>query len=308
MYMFNSITATSSSMVYLNPITFKSSNVCTSLLDENSTARNSISETLSIARSSYVERKYGGGCGGDGWTKMAYLNMADTNSQCPPNWRLKTTGVRGCGRNISTYYSCESAHFRNAELPYNRVCGRIIAFQKGHTDGFDAYIFNRASTIETAYSAGVLLSHGPAGSRQHIWTFSSGIYKYSTGQVIRSSICPCTISGLSWPHSIPPFVGNDYFCDSGNPGPNYDEDTVYAEDPLWDGAGCPPTSSCCQFNNPPWFYTSLPTTTTDDIEVRLCITGHSEDVLVTLIELYVTYIEIIDKRTINKRFRNSLNS
>ena len=59
---------------------------------------------------------------------------------------------------------------------------------------------------------------------------------------------------------VPSFVGEDYFCDSGNE--EYDQDTDsniigYFGDPLWDGAGCGPHSAeCCMFNNPPWFYTS----------------------------------------------------
>ena len=42
-------------------------------------------------------------------------------------------------------------------------------------------------------------------------------------------------------------------------------------------------------NNPPWFCTSLPDSTTDDLEVRICgdkTTAH-EDTLITRLELYV---------------------
>ena len=38
-------------------------------------------------------------------------------------------------------------------------------------------------------------------------------------------------------------------------------------DPLWDGQGCGPTSSCCTFNSPPWFNVQLSSPTTDDIEM-----------------------------------------
>ena len=38
-------------------------------------------------------------CGGDGGlTRVAYLNMSDPNQQCPSNWTLTTSPVRGCGR------------------------------------------------------------------------------------------------------------------------------------------------------------------------------------------------------------------
>ena len=63
----------------------------------------------------------------------------------------------------------------------------------------------------------------------------------------------------------------------------------FPDDPLWDGAGCRGTSTCCRFNKPPWFCTSLPTATTADLEVRIC--GDQESIndqeYINLIELYV---------------------
>ena len=35
--------------------------------------------------------------------------------------------------------------------------------------------------------------------------------------------------------------------------------------------GCSGGSSCCQFNNPPWFCKTLPQST-DDLEIRICNT------------------------------------
>ena len=62
----------------------------------------------------------------------------------------------------------------------------------------------------------------------------------------------------------------------------------YGDDPLWDGAGCGPNSDCCDFNDPPWFRKQLPSTTTDNIEMRLCRAGApDEDTPVEIIEIYV---------------------
>ena len=90
-------------------------------------------------------------------------------------------------------------------------------------------------------------------------------------------------------HQIPSFVGNNYFCDTGNRGPNPTAFTTYPDDPLWDGEGCGPTSSCCQLNNPPWFCTTLPQPTTDDLEVRVCgvQSRTNEDSLTTLVDISV---------------------
>ena len=58
------------------------------------------------------------------------------------------------------------------------------------------------------------------------------------------------------------------FCDTGS-ADNF-QHIFYGDDPLWDGAGCGPNNNCCDLNNPPWFRKQLPSTTTDNIEMRFC--------------------------------------
>ena len=76
-----------------------------------------------------------------------------------------------------------------------------------------------------------------------------------------------------------------YFCESGvNSG--YPRQVFYQEDPLWDGEGCGSSSSCCSFNNPPYFTKTLPSPTSDPIEARLCwLDIHGSPI--EFIELYV---------------------
>jgi len=86
--------------------------------------------------------------------------------------------------------------------------------------------------------------------------------------------------------SAPPFVGNDYFCDSGSQS-NHWNHILYASDPLWDGQGgelnFPPGVTA------PWFCKQLPQTTTDDIEIRICGNegAFNDDTPVEIIELYI---------------------
>ncbi len=47
------------------------------------------------------------------------------------------------------------------------------------------------------------------------------------------------------------------FCETGSR--QAWQNILYSEDPLWDGQGCGLTSSCCQFNSPPWFCKKLAT-------------------------------------------------
>ena len=120
--------------------------------------------------------------------------------------------------------------------------------------------------INYSYVDGVSLTYGSL--RQHIWTFANAIDEASADN--DRSRCSCTDS--SHPNTPPLFVGNEYFCETGvPPGQGWSSGTFFANDSLWDGQGCGPTSTCCTFNNPPWFCKQLPHSTNVDLEVRL---GH----------------------------------
>ena len=105
------------------------------------------------------------------------------------------------------------------------------------------------------------------------------------------SICPCSNFNERYTvDRVPLFVGNDYFCETGvPPGQRFDSSTFHVDDPLWDGGGCGPTSTCCTFNNPPWFCKQLPQPTNADLEVRLCSLHEaaSENTPIELIEIYI---------------------
>ena len=165
---------------------------------------------------------------------------------------------------------------------YTRVCGTIKAYQYDETEGFAAYNDRKVTTIDGAYMDGISLTHG--SPRQHIWTFASGLAEVNQDyQSPRHYDCPCETEERN-NTDIPPFVGDDYFCESGNLG-NYDG--FHPDDPLWDGEGCRTHSKCCSFNNPPYFIKQLPYPTRDDIEVRLCQQDSLGDTPIEFIELYV---------------------
>ena len=163
------------------------------------------------------------------------------------------------------------------------MCGRIRGYQFGATGAF----IHRRQGIDSYYVHGVSLTHGGARNRQHIWTFASGLSEVTTHY---SEACPCN-TAASNVVVVPVFVGNDYFCESGlhSEWNNRYYGVLLADDVLWDGRNCTSTSTCCQFNNPPWFTKILPTATTNDIELRICtmISPYHSDIPLELIELYV---------------------
>ena len=227
-------------------------------------------------------------CGSLSWTRVANLDMRDPGSICPTNWTLHTSPVRGCGQTQIGYYTCDSTFFTVSSQNYSRVCGRILAYQVGSTDAFHSSVSLGRISIDSAYVDGVSVTHGPVGSRKHIWTFAAALYDEDPSYQFNHN-CFCTNTRYSWPYQLPSFIQNNYFCDTGNPGPQFSYSTYYSDDPLWDGAGCGEDSTCCQFNNPPWFYSTLPQATMDDVEVRLCfsVTSNLENIIVYLLEIFV---------------------
>ena len=87
---------------------------------------------------------------------------------------------------------------------------------------------------------------------------------------------------------IPPFVGNDYFFESGTNAAYTGQRSFYGADPLWDGENCA-SNNCCQLNNPPYFTKILPAPTTDNIELRICAwhDGNHSDTPIDQVDLYV---------------------
>ena len=219
-------------------------------------------------------------CGGvtGGWVRVGYLDMTNTSHQCPSDFtEHNDSNMRTC-RKADTSAGCGSV-MMDVPYQYSRVCGRIRAYQVGTTNAFQG---RSDPSIDSNYVDGVSLTRG--SPRQHIWTFVSGLQE-SVGY--GPSGCPCNDAGAPSP---PDFVGNDYFCDSGNPHFVSRNLTVYSDDPLWDGRGCVSTSTCCTFNNPPWFHKQLSVLTiADDIEIRVCTDQRPDDenVFIEIIEIYV---------------------
>ena len=244
-------------------------------MEERKRARNEIHRTISSVITSINI------CNGTpGWRRITFINMTDTSYNCPTGLNLTSYSKRTCGRS-HTNSGCSSTTFSVGGLPYSRVCGRIRGYQFGATTG----LFNRFNEdIDGYYVEGVSLTHGAAGSRQHIWTFAAGLSEVTT--IYPNSGCPCDTAPYS---VVPAFVGNDYFCESGLHSEWMHNFVLYPNDVLWDGQDCTSTSTCCQLNNPPWFTKNLLTNTTDDIELRICVeyTPSTEDVPLELIELYV---------------------
>ena len=213
-----------------------------------------------------------------GWMRVSHLDMRNSNEKCPKGLRLyQVNGVRACGRPTSSGGSCAGITFP-MEFKYSQVCGKVIGYQKGYPDG----------TYSTSDVDGVVLTHG--SSRNHLWSFIASPFEVvvTWGYFNKDYVyCPCSPTGKS----APSYVGNHYFCESGDrdTDDSYDVTRLYTGDRLWDGKQCSVLEHYCCCQGPPWFHRSLSHTTTDYIEMRLCFdqgTG-DEDSPVEQYEIYV---------------------
>ena len=213
-----------------------------------------------------------------GWMKVAYLDMTDDNQHCPPGFTTINSPTRTCGSPATK--KCVSAIFPVHGVRYGSVCGRIKAYQYKATVAFQPYYDNRSRTIDDAYVDGISITHG-SSPRKHIWTFAAALDETYCNRFV----CLCTRPDLPYSGVVPPFIGQDYFCETGS---RYRHIPVfYHDDPLWDGLRCGEPSTCCE-NNQPWFCKQLPQSTTDDIELRLCTHYSSdEDTPIQQFEIFV---------------------
>ena len=210
--------------------------------------------------------------------RVANLNFTDTNQNCPTGFRLITSPKRTCG---TPGRSCASTTFPLNGVKYSKVCGKIKAYQDSTPDAFHPYYLNSDLTIDNQYVDGISLTHGQQ-PRKHIWTFAAAVDEVHSNEYV----CPCTKIDTPYTGSVPPFIGQDYFCDTGSR--YHYQVRFFSADPLWDGSGCGSTNSCCSFNNPPWFCKQLPQPTTDDIEMRVCVDQRSgEDIAIETVVIYV---------------------
>ena len=218
-------------------------------------------------------------CGGHkgGWMRIADLDTS-RGDDCPSGWTNITTPVAACIA-PSSNAGCYSTNSSTLGIPYSKVCGMAVGYQKGNTDGFAA-VHHSTRSINGPFVDGVSITYGVP--RKHLWTYAIGL---SDSRNSSDYNCPCSKT----PGPLPPsFVHDNYYCESGvilRP-PYYE---YFTDDPVWDGEGCSSDNNCCSDPNLPWFHRQLPLTASEDIETRICHdeSSNSEDVLVKELQLYV---------------------
>ena len=232
-------------------------------------------------------------CDGEGgWTRVGYLNMSQSGATCPTGLTQRNfTNISHplCGRVANSTFNCASTNFSSNGLRYNKVCGQVRGYQFSRTQAFNNFQENDLISEEFSVD-GVSITHG-SNPRKHIWTYAAGRRENR----IDTRACPCNTGYNGSLDLNATFIGSHYYCESGvDPGIILlvSNNFLRANDPLWDGQQCDDAeSTCCPANSKmPWFYSSLDTQTSDDIELRVCSSRTSlnaGDAPLDITELYI---------------------
>ena len=213
------------------------------------------------------------------WIKVVKFDLTKEDN-CPKPWRkILINGTAMC--QSSRNRGCSSAVFSVNGIEYNKIRGMVRGYQKGSTDSFDPRRSYHVG-INGAYVDGVSITLA-SSPRKHVWTYASGL---SSDGYYPDFNCPCAV--VPGP-SPPSFVGENYYCDSGNQG-SFEYDTYHTDNPLWDGTGCENVNdNCCADVDAPWFHREFTTTRVENLEVRICANQKFdfEGVLIDQLALYV---------------------
>ena len=215
--------------------------------------------------------------------RVAYIDMRNSSHQCPSGLSLLTRSSNPRRVCDITSNLCVSKYFSVHGMNYSHVYGKIIAYQNNNPVG----LYYNSRSIDQLYVFGVSLTHGQ-NPRKHIWTFVG-----ATDETTRDPLFkyPCINTNIQSSVTIPSYVRNDYFCDTGLTNHYSFSSGLEADDPLWDGQGCGPSNTCCSVSSgcnksPPWFIKHL-SSTNDNVEMRLCRPDGSGSTPIEIVELYV---------------------
>ena len=220
-----------------------------------------------------------------GGNRIAYINTNLTD-ECPPKMRLEinnSTGQKACGVNVNSVRGCPVVLRFTVNQNYSNICGRIRGYQFGAVQAFK---YSKTSPRQSYADGFQILQIESPTSFRHIWTYAIGI---SENETLYGSpeICPRDRSNTTDRSYVPSFVGEHFYCETGNTG-SIIPYRLFWNDPLWDGAGCiSATSHSCETYG--WFHRQLDPSN-NDLIIRICPNGYNrnvENVFLDMLEIWI---------------------
>ena len=95
-----------------------------------------------------------------GWMRAAYIDMTEVSNTCPQELTCTVqSSIRMCTSSHSTA-GCTSVNFPTHGVPYTKVCGRVLAHQRGSNDAFLNIEWRGQPTLNGYYVDGLSVTHG----------------------------------------------------------------------------------------------------------------------------------------------------
>lgn len=212
------------------------------------------------------------------------LDMTIPGQSCPDALKLHTSdSLRLCGKETGS--SCDSFIIPVNGQTYQQVRGEVKAYQFGTTDAFLRWRggpIGGSDDIESEYVDGISITHGQS-PRNHVWTYAVGWRQYNVERNPERDNNSCPSAGYGQPQ--PDFVGDNYICSSGNPGPGLSW-SLFPSTPLWSNI----LGNCVNCGDDHLFFcVNLPAPTTDDLEIRVCADEglSNEDIRIESMDFYI---------------------
>ena len=203
-----------------------------------------------------------------GWTRLGHLKMSSDHKTCPnEKFSYINKGELHLCRIKSDKMGCATASYSSHGIKYSTICGYARGYQKGR-----AFAFIKSLPLTSHYLSGVSFQRYDASSstkvKKHIWSYACGEMDNS----VTHTDCPCNTGGYN---SLPTFVGNNYYCESGSSTkPGYAD--FFLQDPLWDGKGFNNREVPCRKDMMPYFKRTYTSAIADSINVKLCRASHAK--------------------------------
>ena len=116
---------------------------------------------------------------------MRIANIQNGDS-CPNGWKQILSPAKACRAN-SDAVGCYSVSFSSNKLSYQHICGKMVGYQKGTTNGYYALLYTTypSKAIDGPYVDGVSLTYGTPC--KHLLTYACG---FSSDRSITFPNCP----------------------------------------------------------------------------------------------------------------------
>ena len=110
---------------------------------------------------------------------MAHIDMTRPEGTCPSPL-LTVSSPRSCSPTSEA--GCSSVYFSTFGVPFTKVCGQAIGYQRHTVDAFGA-LFGLGNNIDDPYVDSLSITYDTP--RGHLWTYAAGHAESDVRKIVR---------------------------------------------------------------------------------------------------------------------------